>query len=140
MAETDGQQDLLDARSAVETKIAALAASRRTDEDLERMEDALHLLGEDIAASASSPEDTERFHAALAAAAHSSVLARLMDQIADLGREAGREALGREGHPEKVLESLRAILEAIRAQDAERAARAMAEHLELVPGQAPDRP
>ena len=136
MAETDGQQDILDARSAVETKIAALAASRRTDEDLERIEDALRVMGEDVAASVHSPEDAERFHAAVAAAAHSPVLARLRDQIADVGNDVWNKALGKQGHPEKVLESLRTIVEAIRAQDAEGAARAMAEHLERAPGAA----
>ena len=131
---TDGQQDILDARSAVETKIAALAASRRTDEDLERIEDALRAMGEDVAASGDSPEDAERFHAAVAAAAHSPVLARMRDQIADVGGEAWSKALGKEGHPEKILESLRAIVEAIRAQDSDGAAHAMAEHIERAPG------
>ena len=138
MVEENGQQDILDARSAVETKVAALAASRRTDEDLERIEDALRVMGEDVAASAPSPEHAELFHAALAAAAHSSILSRMMDEVVDLGRGARIKALGTEGHPEKVLESLRAIVEAVRAQDPVGAARAMAEHLELGADIGPD--
>ncbi|WP_077488127.1 FadR/GntR family transcriptional regulator [Sinomonas mesophila] len=129
---TDRLPDIVDARSAVETKIAALAASRRTDEDLEQIEDALHVMGEDIAVGGRGLEGDELFHAAITAAAHSSVLARMMGQIADLVRETRIESLGQEGRPEKSLESHRAIVEAIRAQDPDAAARAMAEHIELV--------
>ena len=128
----DRLPDIVDARSAVETKIAALAASRRTDEDLDRIEDALRVMGEDIAVGGRGLEGDELFHAAITAAAHSSVLARMMGQIADLVRETRIESLGQEGRPEKSLESHRAIVEAIRAQDPEGAARAMAEHIELV--------
>lgn len=129
--------DIMEARNAVGTKIAALAASRRTDDDIERLEDALHVMGEGIAASRGL-EGNERFEAALTAAAHSPLLARLMDQIADLAREARTESPRQDGHPEKVLESLRAVLEALRAQDADGAARAMAEYVELVRDSAPE--
>ncbi|MCD1145169.1 FadR family transcriptional regulator [Kocuria sp. LUK] len=129
---TNRLPDIVDARSAVETKIAALAAARRTEEDLERIEAALHLMAEDIDAGGRGLKGDEQFHAAVTAAAHSSVLARMMTQISDLVRETRLESLSQEGRPERSLESHRAIVEAVRERDPARAARAMEEHIELV--------
>lgn len=124
--------DIVDARSAVETKIAALAAERRTRGDLAAIEHALTVMAEDIHRGGRGLEGDELFHAALTAAAHSSVLARMMTQISDLIRETRLESLGQEGRPEQSLESHRVIAQAIEAQQADRAAQAMAEHIDLV--------
>ena len=40
--------DVIDARDALETKIAALAAARRTGDDLARIDDALEVMAQDI--------------------------------------------------------------------------------------------
>lgn len=137
---TDRLPDIVDARSAVETKIAALAATRRTPEDLERIDTALQLMAEDITTGGRGLQGDELFHASVTAAAHSSVLARMMAQISDLVRETRIESLSQEGRPDRSLESHRMIVEAIRAQEPERAARAMAEHIELVSDVAALRP
>jgi GntR family transcriptional regulator, transcriptional repressor for pyruvate dehydrogenase complex len=128
----DRLPDIVDARSAVETKIAALAAARRTPEDLSAIEHALTVMAEDIGQGGRGVEGDELFHAAVTAAAHSSVLARMMAQISDLIRETRLESLSQEGRPGQSLESHRAIVEAIRDQEPGRAAQAMAEHIELV--------
>jgi GntR family transcriptional regulator, transcriptional repressor for pyruvate dehydrogenase complex len=128
----DRLPDIVDARSAVETKIAALAAARRTPEDLSAIDHALTVMAEDIAAGGRGLAGDELFHAAVTAAAHSSVLARMMAQISDLVRETRIESLSQEGRPELSLESHRSIVEAIRDQEPDHAARAMAAHIELV--------
>lgn len=128
----DRLPDIVDARSAVETKIAELAALRRTTEDLAAVEDALEVMGRDIAQGGRGLRGDELFHAAVTAAAHSTVLARLMTVISDLVRETRIESLSQEGRPERSLESHRAIARAIREQEPEEAARAMVEHLRLV--------
>ncbi|MUN63897.1 FCD domain-containing protein [Kocuria sediminis] len=129
---TDRLPDIVDARSAVETKIAELAALRRTPEDLAAVEDALEVMDRDIARGGRGLRGDELFHAAVTAAAHSAVLARLMTFISDLVRETRIESLSQEGRPERSLESHRAIARAIREQDPEAAARAMLEHIRLV--------
>ncbi|MCC5781652.1 GntR family transcriptional regulator [Kocuria sp. CCUG 69068] len=128
----DRLPDIVDARSAVETKIAALAAARRTPEDLSAIEHALALMAQDIAGGGRGLEGDELFHAAVTAAAHSSVLARMMAEISGLVRETRIESLSQQGRPERSLESHRTIVDAIRDREPERAARAMAEHIELV--------
>lgn len=129
---TDRLPDIVDARSAVETKLAALAAQRRSPEDLEAVEEALQVMAEDIAAGGRGLRGDELFHAAVTAAAHSSVLARLMTHISDLVRETRIESLSQQGRPERSLEYHRAIAGAIREQRPEDAARAMQEHIQLV--------
>lgn len=129
---TDRLPDIVDARSAVETKIAALAAQRRSAEDLEAVEEALHVMAEDIATGGRGLRGDELFHSAVTAAAHSSVLARLMTHISDLVRETRIESLSQQGRPERSLEYHRAIARAIREQRPEDAARAMQEHIQLV--------
>lgn len=128
----DRLPDIVDARSAVETKLAALAAARRTPEDLTAVEAALEVMARDIDRGGRGLEGDELFHAAVTAAAHSAVLARLMTLISDLVRETRIESLSQEGRPERSLESHRAIARAIRDQEPEKASRAMLEHIRLV--------
>jgi GntR family transcriptional regulator, transcriptional repressor for pyruvate dehydrogenase complex len=74
----------------------------------------------------------ELFHAAVTAAGHSALLARLMAEISDLIKETRIESLSQ---PERPLDSLhghRRVAEAIRARDPEAAAQAMQEHIAMV--------
>ena len=77
-------------------------------------------------------EGDERFHGAVTAAAHSLLLARLMDEIGDLIKESRLESLSQPGRPRDSLAGHRAIAEAIRAGDSEAAASAMHAHVEMV--------
>ena len=58
--------------------------SRRTDDDLARIDEALDAMEADIEAGGRGVEGDERFHGAVTTAAHSLLLARLMDEIGDL--------------------------------------------------------
>ena len=131
-AHADRLPEIIETRDALETKIAALAASRRTDEDLARIEDALSAMEDDIEAGGRGVEGDERFHGAVTAAAHSLLLARLMDEIGDLVRETRIESLSQRGRPKKSLAGHRAIADAIRSGDPTAAAAAMHAHVELV--------
>ncbi len=128
----DRLPEIIETRDALETKIAALAADRRTEEDLARIDDALRGMEADIEAGGRGVEGDERFHGAVTAAAHSLLLARLMDEIGDLIRETRIESLSQPDRPRKSLAGHRAIAEAIRAGDAVAAAAAMHAHVELV--------
>src|SRR5690349_23778180 len=127
----DRLPEIIDTRDALETKIAALAAARRTEEDLARIDAALDAMEADIEAGGRGVEGDERFHGAVTAAAHSLLLARLMDEIGDLIKETRIESLGQPGRPQDSLAGHRAIAEAIRAGDPAAAAEAMHAHVAM---------
>lgn len=131
-AHADRLPEIIETRDALETKIAALAAVRRTDDDLARIDDALQVMEDDVDAGGRGVEGDERFHGAVTAAAHSLLLARLMDEIGDLIKESRIESLSQPGRPRESLAGHRAVAEAIAAGDAALAATAMHEHVKLV--------
>ncbi|WP_299052187.1 FadR/GntR family transcriptional regulator [uncultured Nocardioides sp.] len=125
----DRLPDVLDARDALETKAAALAAERRTDADLAEIDAALGFMADDVAAGGRGIEADERFHAAVTAAAHSPLIGRMMAEIAGLVRESRVESLGQPGRPADSLAGHRAVAEAIRDRDPGAAAAAMHAHV-----------
>jgi GntR family transcriptional repressor for pyruvate dehydrogenase complex len=128
----DRLPEIIETRDALETKIAALAAVRRSEEDLARIDDALDAMEADVEAGGRGVEGDERFHGAVTAAAHSLLLARLMDEIGDLIKETRIESLGQPGRPRDSLAGHRAIADAIRAGDPGAAADAMHAHVAMV--------
>lgn len=131
-AHRDRLPDILEARSALEVKLAALAAGRRTEQDLAAIEAALEVMTADVAAGGRGVEGDEQFHRAVTGAGHSALLARLMEEIAELIRETRLESLGQPGRPAASLAGHRTIAAAIRAGDSAAAAQAMADHIALV--------
>jgi GntR family transcriptional repressor for pyruvate dehydrogenase complex len=128
----DRLPEVIDTRDALETKIAALAASRRTTEDLARIDSALQAMAADVEAGGRGVEGDERFHGAVTTAAHSLLLARLMDEISELIRETRIESLSQPEWPRASLAGHRAIAEAIRAEDPAAASAAMHAHVAMV--------
>jgi GntR family transcriptional repressor for pyruvate dehydrogenase complex len=124
--------EIVEARSTLEVKLAALAAERRTDEDMEAIEKALDVMADEVASGAKGAHGDELFHQAITGAAHSGVLAQLMTFIAEMILETRLESLGQPGRPEQSLASHRKIADAIKAQDPEAAAAAMLDHITLV--------
>lgn len=124
--------DIIDARDALESKIAALAATRHTPEDLQRIDEALEVMERDIDEGGRGVHGDELFHAAVTAAAHSSLLAKMMVEISELILETRIESLSQPGRPRDSLAAHRKILDAIRTGDPVLAARAMHEHIEMV--------
>ena len=131
-AHTRRLPEVIEAREALEVKLASLAAERRTDEDLARIEEALERMEADVARGGRGLEGDELFHGAVTAAARSSLLADLMTEISAAIRESRIESLSQPNRPEESLASHRQIADAIRAGDAEAAGDAMAEHIRLV--------
>ena len=124
--------EIVEARSTLEVKLAALAAVRRTDEDLAAIDEALEVMAKEISDGDRGARGDELFHQAITAAAHSSVLAQLMAFIAEMILETRMESLGQPGRPEQSLASHCKIADAVRGQDADGAAEAMLAHIELV--------
>lgn len=124
--------EIVEARSTLEVKLAALAAARRTESDMAAIDAALESMAAEISAGDKGAHGDELFHQAVTAAARSAVLGQLMGFIAEMILETRIESLGQPGRPQQSLNSHRVIAEAIRAQDSEAAASAMLAHLELV--------
>jgi GntR family transcriptional regulator, transcriptional repressor for pyruvate dehydrogenase complex len=124
--------EIIEARDALETKLAALAAERRTESDLAAIDEALELMERDIADGGRGVEGDERFHAAVTAAGHSPLLAKLMTEISDLIRETRIASLAQPDRPASSLRGHRRIADAIRARDAGAAALAMQQHVAMV--------
>ncbi|MGH3631954.1 MAG: FadR/GntR family transcriptional regulator [Sciscionella sp.] len=124
--------DVLDAREAVETKLAELAAGRRTDADLAAIDAALCLMADELGVGEHGEEGDRHFHAAVATAAHSELLAEFMQVMAGQVAESRHESLQQPQRPTRSLQQHRKIAEAIRATDAKAAVRAMRHHLQTV--------
>jgi len=124
--------EIIDAREALEVKLASLAATRRSDVDMAAIEKAIATMESEIEAGDRGVVGDEMFHEAITAAAHSSLLAKLMHEISGLIRETRIESLSQEDRPRASLEGHRRIAEAVRRQDPLEASRAMADHLRLV--------
>jgi GntR family transcriptional regulator, transcriptional repressor for pyruvate dehydrogenase complex len=131
-AHADRLPDIIEARDALETKLAALAAQRRTDADLAAIDGALDLMERDIEAGGRGVEGDERFHGAVTTAAYSPLLARMMAALRELIVETRIESLSQPGRPRDSLAGHRRIAEAIRAGDPEAAASAMHQHVMMV--------
>lgn len=124
--------DVLEAREALETKLAELAAERRTDHDLAALRSALEKMSADIEAGGLGIEGDRLFHAAVTAAAHSALLAEFMREIDGPIAESRTESLRQPRRPGRSLVQHRAILEAIEAGAGGRAAAAMRRHVRSV--------
>ncbi|WP_410791733.1 FadR/GntR family transcriptional regulator [Kribbella sp. C-35] len=131
-AHADRLPEIIEARDALESKLAALAASRRTEADLTAIRSALDAMERDIEAGGRGVEGDEAFHGAVTAAARSELLAQMMIAIHDLIRETRLESLSQPGRPRESLAGHRKVADAIAAGDPDAAAQAMHEHVMLV--------
>ena len=118
-------EEMFELRTTLETRIASLAAERRTAADLEELEAANALL---VGPSPSVAPWNVAFHGALARAAHSGYLARAMEDLQakiflpiDLAKYEHQIVELREAHA--------AVLEAVRAEKPDLAAESMRFHL-----------
>jgi GntR family transcriptional repressor for pyruvate dehydrogenase complex len=124
--------DVLDARDAVETKLAELAAGRRQETDLLALDDAIAVMRTAVASGDLATAEDERFHRAVVAAARSPLLAEFMASIAAAVAESRRESLRQPGRPPQSLRQHEEIAAAIRAGDPAAAAAAMHRHVQSV--------
>jgi DNA-binding FadR family transcriptional regulator len=122
-------EDLAAVRLPLETAIAALAAGRRTEEDLARLEKAQKVLGSPRRSLEAHAQADLDFHAALADATGNPLFQVVLAPIQQLLIASRRRTLGRYGSEIAHRHHAR-ILEAVRARDGAAAARAMREHIE----------
>ena len=124
--------DIIEAREALEVKLAGLAAARRTEVEMAAIDAAIATMEREVASGDRGVVGDEMFHEAMTAAAHSSLLAKLMHEISGLVRETRIESLSQQDRPRASLEGHKRIAEAVRNQDPIAASRAMADHIRMV--------
>jgi GntR family transcriptional regulator, transcriptional repressor for pyruvate dehydrogenase complex len=124
--------DVLDAREAIEVKLAELAAKRRTRADLDDMATALEGMEKEIRDGGLGIEGDAAFHHAIALAARNEVLLHMVDAMAEVIAESRLESLSEPGRPPRSLAAHRRILAGIEAQSDSEAADAMRTHLREV--------
>ncbi|AIG77160.1 GntR family transcriptional regulator [Amycolatopsis japonica] len=124
--------EVLEAREAMETKLAELAALRRSDEDLAAIDAALKFMKSEIEDGGHGAEGDRRFHEAITAAANNALLAEFMRSIDTQIAESRNESLRQPGRPWRSLSQHQKIAEAIRAGAPKAAANAMRQHVQTV--------
>lgn len=121
-------------RVALEGDAARLAALRRTDEQLKKIEDAHAVFADSLARGQVSPEADLAFHASVAEASgndfYLGVLESIHESISGFMRlTLSLTRTGSRQRGQRVVDEHASILEAIREQDSERARIAMQFHL-----------
>jgi GntR family transcriptional repressor for pyruvate dehydrogenase complex len=131
-------RDLFEVRKILEVEAAALAAVRRTAEDLSRMARAIDEMVIGLASQDRYIAADLEFHLAVAAATANRMALILMHAIRDLLHRALASIYHIPGSPQRSIEQHRAILDAIGAGAAEAARQRMREHLVRVEGDIQD--
>jgi GntR family transcriptional regulator, transcriptional repressor for pyruvate dehydrogenase complex len=130
-----GRQELaevLEVRELIEPGIARGAAQRATSEHIAQLEMLLERQRRCIAEGRSFVDEDTAFHYTLAQAADNHILLRLHNLILDLLRESRQSYLHVPDRPQLSLRGHEAILNAIKAHDAQAAYSASLEHITLV--------
>jgi len=129
-------KELLEARQALESEAAFLAARRAGLDDLAKIAAILEDMRQDLEKGIIGEEADLRFHLSIAEATKNSVLARLMHTVSDTMRQALRTSrmslYTNPGNPELLFEQHIAIYEAIKARNPRGARKAMNQHLIFV--------
>ncbi|MEW9527082.1 FadR/GntR family transcriptional regulator [Microbispora sp. NPDC049125] len=120
--------DLYEVRIIVEPAGARLAAARRTEEDIARLSATLATVTPECGAKEIVEADLA-FHRRLLEASHNELLIR-MEYIIEIGLRARDLLVHAEGHTGDFLPPHQAVLDAVRASDADGAERAMRALLE----------
>jgi GntR family galactonate operon transcriptional repressor len=123
-ADTKLLGSLDEVRGIIEPAAVRLAASRRTDDDLARLDEALEAMS-GAHDSVSEIESDLAFHRALLAATHNELLERMQSVLESALAARDQLVHGAGGTSDDPVPSHRAVLDAVRRQDAGAAEQAM---------------
>jgi len=134
----DGLNDIFEVRHLLEPQIAALAAARATQADIQRMEEALEEQEREIGRGETGVVGDTSFHFAMARATQNWALVKVMSTISDILRQSRDQSLETPGRPQRSLASHRHILNMMQQRDVEAARSSMEHHIsEVEPALAP---
>lgn len=120
---------MFEARLVLEVAVAGLAAERAAPERVIAISDEITGMFTSLDAPDRFLEHDIRFHQAVAATSDNPILVSVVEMISTLFREFRRVSIGKARDLKQSAEEHRAIYQAIRAKDPERARHAMDEHL-----------
>lgn len=133
--ETTRPLELIDARFALEPHMCRLAVLHATDFELVRAEAELRAMEECGGNADVFADADDRFHLALARSTHNALIVWMLEKMSEVRNHAQwarmRLLTLEPGIIERYNRQHRAIVDAIRERDADGAARAMKDHLEL---------
>jgi len=129
---TKGSGNLVEVREILEPEIAALAATRITDEYISAMQDAVNLMDTALDNVDAFVEADLDFHLALAEATQNLIIPILMDSIIDLLREQRKRTALTKGGLQRGQAHHKKILDAVCNHDSKAARKAMQDHLKQV--------
>jgi GntR family transcriptional regulator, transcriptional repressor for pyruvate dehydrogenase complex len=122
-------QKVHEVRTAIEIEMAAAAASRASDEDIEILRSLLERLEDAPNAKEAAALDVD-FHQALATATGNELFGVMLSSIGDVLVEIRVKSFNAPEMRRYAVKAHRAILKAVEAHDTEAAREAMSEHLE----------
>jgi GntR family transcriptional regulator, transcriptional repressor for pyruvate dehydrogenase complex len=122
-------QHIQEVRRLLEAQIAALAAERRTENDIDMMEQQLKAMQANEARAETWAAADVAFHAAIALATHNPLYPVLLGSIADMLMEIRLTGASLADTPRNSYRYHQAIFERIKARDVAGARAAMEEHL-----------
>jgi GntR family transcriptional regulator, transcriptional repressor for pyruvate dehydrogenase complex len=133
LAMRDGDmRELYEVRRILEVEMAALAAKRRTDDDIDQLRVGLDEMTQGLGSRERYIGGDLRFHLTVVSAARNRIAAHVMRAIRDVIRRALMSVYDIPGSPERSMAEHRRIFEAIVAGAPEEARERMKEHLERV--------
>jgi GntR family transcriptional repressor for pyruvate dehydrogenase complex len=134
--ERAGLRDLFELRSILECEAAALAAERRSDADLQQMDEAIAAMSGALGEGSGDRfiDADLRFHLALAEATDNRLIVHSMHAVRDTLRRALMTVYAIPGSPQSAIGEHRSIRAAVAVRQATRAREEMASHLARVEG------
>jgi DNA-binding FadR family transcriptional regulator len=128
-----GPFELIDARRAIESGTAALAAVHATDEELAVLNAALETMRREVAGNEASEDGDRLFHLGIASATHNALLARTVAELWEWRRGPMwtrlNDNLYMRRNRRRWIQDHERILDALRRHDADAAQAAMRDHL-----------
>lgn len=125
--------ELMEVRKGIETQAAALAAHRRTDQDLERIRQIIEKMRSSMGDMEAYTQFDVEFHLSIAAASHNALLVSLVESIRDALRKtiiAGLQSRGMALHLETIQKSHELLYEKLVEMNEAEATQAMALHFD----------
>lgn len=134
LREEESPFEILEARKAVESKIAEIAAEKATEGDIAAMRGSLDRMRSYITIIPKIMEYDREFHVNIAKAAHNAVLFSIIIHLTDALKERlwtnlKEKSWSVPGRPEKYIQQHTEILNAIEKRDSKEASRKMHDHL-----------
>ncbi len=125
-------QELMDVRQMLEPPIAARAALRAGEDDVQELGEIVERQRARVEAGEPGVEEDTAFHYALAVACKNGVILQIMDLTMNLLRETRSQWLQGRDRAAKSVAGHERVLRAVQARDPEAARRAMQEHIEEI--------